>query len=450
VSHGVIGLLFGIGGAAVLVVLALALRRAARAGDLDASFVLVAAVGGFFVTPAALVTLAGALQRRPDSFGNLIVLEPGWYQRVDDVCVLLVTATAIVLVVRAAAIRAIRINAAGVAALGLWAVVHVSSGLAGTGISSARGLAWLVCLLAATCLPLSRGACVAAGAVGSALLGISGILAAFHYDTAFVVPCLGACGGLGFTGLLPNENLLGVALTASIPFAFLGFRGSARVLLPIVLAGGAIATGSRTAELGSVLILAALAVVRPTVDGTAVRGWRLVAAWTTLVGAIGASAFFVLHHWSPTSLTTRPELWAVAKHYIAQSPWFGYGPLKWATLYNLSQIPYAAQHTSHNLWTDVLFAAGGVGLALFAVVAVLAIARAGRGRSGSVLVLATMILIGATEGSWTIGTLDLLSFTLVAFLLTGEPSAPLAVRAKAPQASRPTAARHRPIHAVYE
>lgn len=445
-SHGLIGLLFAVGGAAVLFVLGVSLRRAARAGDLDASFVLVAAVGGLFVTPAALVTLTGALERRPDSFGNLIVLEPGWYQRVDDVCVLLVTATAAILVVRAAAVGALRIHAAGVAALGLWGVVHASAGLAETRISSARGLVWLVCLLAATCLPRSRGACVAAGAVGSALLGVSGLLAALHYDTAFVVPCTGACGGLGFTGLLPNENLLGVALTAAIPFAYLGFRGSARLLLPIALAAGAVATGSRTATLASLLILAALAIVRPTVDGPAPGGWRLAAAWSGLAGAVAASAFFVLHHWSANSLTTRPELWAVAKQYILRSPWFGYGPEKWASLYGLSQIPYAAQHTSHNLWTDVLIAAGGVGLALFVAVAALAIVAAGRGRSGSVLVLATMILIGATEGSWTIGTLDLLSFTLLAFLLTGEPDVP----AEALQPSRPTARRHRPSHAVYE
>jgi hypothetical protein len=450
VSHSAIGLLFAAGGAGVLVVLVLALRRAALAGDLDASFALVAAVGAFFITPAALVTLTGSLERRPDSFGNLIVLEPGWYQRLNDVCVLLATATAATLLVRAAAGGTLRIKAAGIAALGLWGVAHVSAGLAGTGLATARGLAWLVCLAAAACLPRSRGACVAAGAVGSAILGVSGLLAAVHYDTAFVVPCQAACGGLGFTGLLPNENLLGVALTGSIPFAYLGFRGRARVLLPIALAGGAVATGSRTATVASLLVLIALMVVRPSVDGSAVRGWRLVAAWSTLVAALAVSAFMVLHRWSPTSLTTRPELWSVARHYIARSPWFGYGPEKWASLYNLSQIPYAAQHTSHNLWTDVLFAAGGVGLALFATLAVATILAAGAARAGSVLVLATIVLIGATEGSWTIGTLDLMSFTLLAFLLTGEPEAPIAAPSAAPQGSRPTAVRQLPIHAVYE
>ena len=36
------------------------------------------------------------------------------------------------------------------------------------------------------------------------------------------------------------------------------------------------------------------------------------------------------------------------------------------------------------------------------------------------LALATILMIGATEGAWSVGALDLLSFSLVALILTGQ------------------------------
>src|SRR5204863_511466 len=82
-----------------------------------------------------------------------------------------------------------------------------------------------------------------------------------------LVPCQDACSGLGFTGILPNEDLLGIALAVSIPFAFLGFRGSTRYALALYLGAMAIATGSRTATITAAIALLALLIVRPRLDG---------------------------------------------------------------------------------------------------------------------------------------------------------------------------------------
>jgi O-antigen ligase len=109
----------------------------------------------------------------------------------------------------------------------------------------------------------------------------------------------------------------------------------------------------------------------------------------------------------------------VAAEQIERSPWFGHGTETWETLYASSQIPQSGQRTSHNQWMDVLFVAGGVGVALFVGMLAAALLSAGSGRAGAMLALATVLMIGAAEGGWSVGALDLLSFSLIALLLTG-------------------------------
>lgn len=418
-SHGAITVIFVGASLFALWLLVLALRRARTAGDLDSSAALTFGTGFLFSLPAALVAISGELRRRPDAFGDLVAINPGWYHRAGDLSLFLLAALAAFLLLRGATAERVPVHTAGVLAVLLWTVAHLSSGLEGGRLLSARGGVLLACLLAATVLPRGRSACLGAGIFGVTLAIASGVLALFRYDVAFVVPCQGACGGLGFAGVLPNENLLGIALVASIPFAYLGFRGRPRFWLSLYLAGGAIATGSRTAGLGAILTLIALLIVRPRLDVDRRAPGLTAVAWVVLTGVVVSSVYVVRHHWDPSALTTRPALWGVAWHYIHRSPWFGYGPDKWASLYGSSEIPLAAQRTTHNQWTDVLFVAGGVGAVLFVGMALAAVWSAGRARAGVLLALAAILMIGTTEGAWSIGTLDLLSFSLVALILTG-------------------------------
>lgn len=418
-SHGEIAAIFAGFSVLALALLVPAIKRARAENDVGAACALAFATGLFFSLPDALVAVTGRLQRRPDAFGDLIVINPSWYHRLDELSIALLAALVAYLLLRFATTTRVRVHTAGVVAILLWAVSHLSAGLRGGSPVTSRGAVLLLSLLAATVLPRGRGAAVGVGVFGVTLAIASGLLAPFRYDVAFVVPCQGACSGLGFTGVLPNENLLGIVLTASIPFAYLGFRGRARFWLCLYLAGMAIATGSRTAVLGSVISLVALLLVRPRLDADRATPGRTATAWLVLAGAATSSIYVVRHHWSPSALATRPMLWGVAWHYIRRSPWFGYGPEKWASLYRSSEIPVAAQRTSHNQWTDVLFVSGGVGAALFIGMALIAIWTSGRGRGGVLLVLATILTIGTTEGTWSIGSLDLMSFSLVAFILTG-------------------------------
>jgi O-antigen ligase len=396
-----------------------AVKEARRHGDFDASAVLTLGMGLVATVPVAIVALTGGLVRRPDVLKQLVAFYPGWYSAADKLAKLLLVAVALVLIAGRLLAKQVPVQPAGLAAIVVWAIAQMSGALRGGSIPPQGSFVLLVCLVAATVLPRGRGASLGAGVFGVGLAAASGIFALFSHNVAFIVPCEGACSGLGFTGLLPNENLFGAVLVICIPFVFLGFRGRARFWLALYLAGMAAATGSRTAEGAALLSLVALLVVRPSVDPMHTNFGKKASAWALLGGAVATVVFMVRHHWDPSALTTRPQLWSVASDYISHSPWFGYGPTRWASLYDTSEIPLAAQHTSHNLLLDVLFNVGVVGALVFVALLVVTLATAGRARTGVVLTIATVVLVGTTEGSWTVGTFDLLSFSLVALILTG-------------------------------
>jgi hypothetical protein len=397
-----------------------AVREGRAAGDLDAGTALTLSMGWLVSLPITIAVGSGAVTHRPDAFRELERVLPGWYEPVAHGSVAILGALAGVLILRRLTSTAIPLHTAGLLAIVLWTVAQLASALHGGPLLSLTGVVLFVCLVAATVLPRGRGACLGAGIFGVTLAIASGVVATLQYEYAFV-PCRDACVlGPALTGALGNENLLGTALVAAIPFAYLGFRGWPRLGLVVYLAAMAIATGSRGAIATALVVVLVLLVVRPRLDGdrrTPARAW---AAGLVLVAAVLASILIVVADSDRLTLTDRPELWAVASEYIQESPAFGYGPERWEALYTESgEIPRAAQHSTHNQWVDVLFAAGLVGTGLMVGLVAAAVWSAGHARPGVMLVLATVFLIGATERAWAIGALDFVSFSLVALILTG-------------------------------
>jgi O-antigen ligase len=318
--------------------------------------------------------------------------------------------------------RRIPLHAAGLLAIVLWTVAWLASGLQGGRLLSLSGVALVVCLMAATVLPRGRGACVGVGIFGVTIAAASGLVAAVDWNVASV-PCRHECVlGSAVTGVLPNENLLGTTLIAALPFAYLGFTGRARIGLVLYLAGMAFATGSRGAMAAAVIILGALLVLRPSLDAERPSSIRVAAAGTLLIAAILASVYIVMHDWSSAAypLTDRPALWNVAAEYTQESPVVGYGPDTWESLYTeRGEIPRAAQHSTHNQWVDVLFTAGWVGVAVLVGMIVAMISSAGGARLAVLIALATVFLIGIGERAWSIGSIDFVSFSLLALILLG-------------------------------
>jgi O-antigen ligase len=437
------------GGALVALGLLVAvLKRARIAGDLDASAGLTLAAGWLISLPIVVVVLSGGLERRLDIHRELVAIHPGWYENAVHVSMALLMAFAAVLLVRRLLIsetRRVTLHTAGLLAILLWTVAWLASGLQGGRLLSLSGVALLVCLMAATVLPRGRGACLGVGIFGVTLAAASGLIAALSWGDASV-PCRHECVlGAALTGVLPNENLLGTTIVATLPLAYFGFRGRARTWLVVYLAGMAFASGSRGAMLAAIIVLAALLVLRPRLDGARPAPARVVAAGVLLTGAVLASVYIVLHDWSSAGypLTERPGLWNVASEYTQESPLFGHGPDKWETLYTeTGEIPHAAQHSTHNQWVDVLFTAGWVGVALLAGMVAAMIWTAGYARPAVLVALATVFMIGVGERAWSIGAADFVSFSLIALLLMGPPR----VEARPGASPEPARARpHRPV-----
>ena len=427
------------------VALLAALRRANALGDLDSSTILTFGVATLMTMPAILVTADGNFTRRFDAFRELVPVYPSWHPAAVRLGVLMAGLLALGLLIRHLLLGGVRLHAAGLVAILLWSLAHLSAGLHSQATVSPRGLVLLACLAAATVLPRGRGAALGAGIFGVALAIASGLAALFRHEVAFV-PCREQCTPLGesLQGVLSNENLLGISLIVAMPFAFLGFRGAARYGFCAYLAAMAVATTSRTATGAAVVILAALLLVRPRLDGPRQALGRTAFAAVLLVGAAAGSLMVAEHRWGDVELTNRPTLWRVASRYIERSPWFGYGPEKWATLYESSEIPRAAQRTAHNQWMDVLFVAGVVGAFLLVVLLAVVIWSAGAARPGILIAATAIFLVGTTEGALAIGSVDLLSFSLLALLLTG----PVPAGSQHVQEARPARTQGRPSRLV--
>jgi O-antigen ligase len=428
------------------------IRRARVAGDLDAATALTLGTGLLASLPIAIVAITGGVTRQLESFRQLATVLPSWYVGAERVGFGLIAALAGFLALRALLAGRAQVHVAGLFALCLWAVAHLAAGFHDGSLISFRGSVLLACLLAATVLPRGRGAPLGAGIFGVVLAIASGALAIFRNNVAFITPCQGACGhGLAFTGVLPNENLLAIALVVSIPFAFVGFRGRVRWWFMLYLAGTAIATGSRGATISALVIVLALAVVRPGLDGTRITLGRTAIAALVLAGVVGVSAYLPQRHWDPSALGDRGLLWNVASSYVERSPWVGYGSESWSSLVESSEIPLAGQRSTHNQWMDVLFGAGWIGAALFVAMIVAAVWTAGRARAAVLITLSAGLVIGTTEGVWSVGAIDLISFSLVALILTGEdrPAAAALARRPSPAAPRrPARALARPARAT--
>ena len=420
-SHVAVTLIIGGAALAALRLLVPAVRQARAAGDVDASTALTLGMAWLLSLPSALVMISGGLTRRPDVFDELVPVFPGWYLAGVRVAMVFVAALAGVLLLRRLTSEHVAIHTAGLVAIVLWAVANLASGLQDGRLLTLGGGVLLLCLMAATVLPRGRGACLGAGIFGVTLAIASGLLGIFRYDLAFT-SCTRKCTVLGslLTGVFTSGNQLGVALAAAIPFAYLGFRGRARDVLTLYLGGMTFATGSRTATVAALVMVVALLIVRPRLDAGRRAPGRAVIAWIVLAGAVFSSAYVVRQYHDPYPFTSRPLLWHVASGYIQKSPWLGYGPEKWADISeSMGEIPRAAADSVHNQWLDVLFRAGWIGAALLVCMVFAMVSSSGNARPGVLLVLATIAMIGISERAWSVGTVDLFSFSLVALILTG-------------------------------
>lgn len=438
-SHGVIVPSMVAGAAVSSVVLVNALRGAHRHGDWNASSTLVFAMGWLYALPLTVVAFTAGLRSEPDVYRDVIPVYPSWYGHASQLGIFLAGVVAVVLTVLRLQRGRVALSPAPLVAVGLWLAIHLAGLRAGGPFVSGRSLALLCCLVAAIVLPRGRGACLGVGAFGVTLAVAGGLLAAIHHDVAFVVPCRGACGGLGFNGVVRNPDLFADMLAATVAFAFLGFRSRARYWFVGYLAAMTLATGSVTGSVAVTVTLVLLLALRPRLDEVRHRTAAAAVVGVTLAATAVTAAWMVTHTWNGAVLSGRPGIWRVAGDLIRQSPWVGHGSDAWARLYTVSLIPFADQRSAHNQWLDVLFAGGLVGAVLFVVMLLAVIGTAREARLAVLVALTAIGMLGVTEPAWLTGEFDVLSYSFAASLLLGPPAAPAVARAVVPALVEPRA-----------
>jgi hypothetical protein len=230
--------------------------------------------------------------------------------------------------------------------------------------------------------------------------------------------------------VLGHENALGITLALALPYVYLGFRGKARFVLTLYVAGMAALTGSRTAIIAVTVTILALTILQPR-HGITADWWRLRAAWAIVIsGLVIGFALPIVKSYGHT-YTGRGYLWSVAYQKADSAPVIGLGR---DALLGLSQERINPLiYSIHNQLLDTRFMAGWIGFLLFlGILAAMVWNTTGSQRVAMLTVLTAPIYMGITERPWSLAELNGLTFSLLAAILCtaeageGEESLPLA------------------------
>jgi hypothetical protein len=410
------------GGATASVMVWRASRLASALGDWGQASVLTLALGVFGSLGSLVSAVRGTFIYTHDANGAPLTVMPGASLSINRWGDRLLILILILLAVRQLVRTRERTPIAGpaVVALLLYSVAAVSTFGAGDKLTGSGQISLFLALVCALFIERGRAACLGVGFFGVLTACSSGLLSLIHYNE-IALPCQAGykCGPLGvvFTGVLGNENGLGLVLALSVPFVWLGFRAPYRAWLTGYVVIMTIVTGSRTATIGAIGAAVLLALAQPGLSKRTAHLGRLLA----ILSVTGAAAVgYILPRLTlpPTAYTGRANLWQLAREHIAQQSAIGSGVAGWAKL-GLLQGTYgsAASYSPHNQYLDVAYAAGSVGLLVFLVL-IFKLLREARGATVTFLaVLLPVAITGITERPWSVGSTDFLTFAYLGAIL---------------------------------
>nr|WP_307330843.1 O-antigen ligase family protein [Microbacterium sp. SORGH_AS_1204] len=312
--------------------------------------------------------------------------------------------------------RGVAIN--GLAATYLMLLVFSSMGSVlggGNFITTAR----LTLLLPVVALLLGRpsaGAIKGAAVALATLLCLSGVLALVSPDQASAVCDARKCGVFGslFNGVAFNFNGFGLLMALAIPVMYFGLDKFREYFTGFALIA-VFATGSRTAQLASAIVVVLLYLNR-------LLGRQNHALRLFLPSAVcGASALFIVMlpfmKLDPGEFTGRVGLWDLALSQMRGSWLFGLGPDSWAAQVDDGAISYVSAYSTHNQLIEILYVSGIVGLCLYIVLITGLIVRMREALVPLLSILAPALVIGSTERPWTLGIADWLSWSILLLLV---------------------------------
>lgn len=419
-----------------LIPIGAALRRARafRDWDLTATFVFLTAV--LAGAPSVVYVIRSGRQERLDAMGDAVITFPEWVNRIGTVANGLLILTCVLFVVHRLVSARARLHAAPLIALALALLCTVSDGLHDQQFLVPRQFVLFAVLLAAAVARRGRSAVLGATAAVLLFTVLSGVEALVE-PASVLRECRAdnPCGlvGIHYAGVFTNENIFSLLLALGVPLVWLSLRGRVRVVLACYVAFLAVATGSTMATVAAVASVALLVVLRPRLPDEAGRApstGRVLLSVPVVAGAalVGFAAPFL--HPADDRLGDRATIWNMAKAELGDSPLIGLGGTSWSAKYPAGEIPAAVSPSLHNQWIDVLYAGGGIGLALFVLLlAHLLLRGRAAGWPVAACVLLPVLLASVLERPWSFGISNSLTYSLVAALLI-----PAAVRRVRPPA----------------
>jgi hypothetical protein len=300
----------------------------------------------------------------------------------------------------------------------------LASGAHSYGTFNAKVFVLAVLVVAAGLAQGGRGAQLAVTAVGLSVAALSAIVAIVAPGSA-IAGCVRKCGAFSsvFSGVLLNENQLGMLIVCCIPFAATALVGKIRWWTIGLFASVILASGSRSSMLTLAVVLIVLLIVRPTAPHPEGRYVHAAAA----VSAVGLVCILVpMVNKDPTSFTNRGYLWQVAIERFWSSPVVGRGWADWSHAFIVFR---GAEYGPHNQWLHILNIGGLAGAVLFVVFTTRLLGGGGRKHAALVgTVLVAAIASGITENPLSFGAIEWMSWMFPAMLLAAPMSSSAADR----------------------
>jgi hypothetical protein len=282
-------------------------------------------------------------------------------------------------------------------------------------------------VLLATCTVAPRGLGIHVGiATFCTIVALASgftFLALLSQNSISIFPCTpDKCGILdfNFSGVMENENGLALYLALAMPFVYIGFASWEGVALCAYILGLILITGSRSGASAGLITFVALILLRPSIRQPTAAPTRSSLLYLGLAAAAIVGIVVPLGEQDPTAITGRGHLWMLVRQTMSDPAdlWHGTGVLSVQHLRDdgLIQLPV---YSVHNQWMQVWFSSGLIGLVLFLSALILLLWNA-RGAyslvAGSALV--PVVVLSVTERPWPIDSIDWLSWTVPAALLS--------------------------------
>jgi O-antigen ligase len=192
------------------------------------------------------------------------------------------------------------------------------------------------------------------------------------------------CNILGFIFSPDGGQSNVLSLTFGLLVAFLDLKRNYPWILvnSICLITLANFTGGRTGTLAGMACFLSISIFKMTSK----KAKKVHALYLT--SAVIFSLTPLVFVYDPLSFTGRPILWAAAKHFILEAPFFGHGASFWIRLQATSELQ--ANYSPHNIWLELLVSTGVVGT-LSIVVAIYSTLR---NMDPKIYPIATSMLVG--------------------------------------------------------